>query len=279
METGENLTISPAPAVDISRPRRHRAGIAKRQLFLNYKGGTGKTSVSAAYGHYLARLGKKILMVDLDAQAHLSSCLNQESVYHNRSLYSVMLKEDDIKDIIVSTEHPNLKLVPSSMSLSSLELPLFRMPMRELRLKKILRTVERDFDYIIIDPAPSISLLGLNAILAADEILIPLLADFLSFHGLKLLLETLASIEKDFQLYVGQVRIFLNRYNASYEVCRECEEAIRRFYPQYAMKTVINESQEMIDASSLGKSIFEAYPDSQAASDISSLVREVNGIG
>jgi len=277
METQENLTISPKAPADILRPRLHRPGLAKRQLFLNYKGGTGKTSVSAAYGYWLASLGKKVLMVDLDAQAHLTACLNQESLYRNRSLYSVMLKEDNIKDIIVSTEIPNLKLVPSSISLSSLELPLFRMPMRELRLKKILKAVERDFDYIVIDPAPSISLLGLNAILATDEILIPLLADFLSFHGLKILLETLASIEKDFQLYVGQVRIFLNRYNASYEICRECEEAIHKFYPQYALKTVINESQEMIDASSLGKSIFEAYPDSQAASDIKSLVREVNG--
>ena len=272
------MTINPKAPADISRPRIHRARIAKRQLFLNYKGGTGKTSVSAAYGYWLASLGKRVLMVDLDAQAHLTACLNQESLYRNRSLYSVMLKEDNIKDIIVSTEIPNLKLVPSSIALSSLELPLFRMPMRELRLKKILKAVERDFDYIVIDPAPSISLLGLNAILATDEILIPLLADFLSFHGLKILLETLASIEKDFQLYVGQVRIFLNRYNASYEICRECKEAIQKFYPQYALKTVINESQEMIDASSLGKSIFDAYPDSQAALDIKSLVREVNGI-
>lgn len=278
METQEEIAVNTASTINVSRPRPRRAGLAKRQLFLNYKGGTGKTSVSAAYGYHLARLGMKVLMVDLDAQAHLSACLNQEGMRRDRSLYSVMLREDDLKDIIVDTALPNMKLVPSSIALSSLELPLFRMPMRELRLKKILRAVEKDFDYIILDPAPSISLLGLNAILAADDILIPLLADFLSFHGLKLLLETLASIERDFQLYVGQVRIFLNRYNASYGICRECEEAIHKFYPQYALKTVINESPEMIDASSLGKSIFEAYPDSQAAKDIRGLVREINGV-
>ncbi len=277
METQESIAVSPETTVNISRPKPVRAGIARKQLFLNYKGGTGKTSVSAAYGYYLAKLGKRVLMIDLDAQAHLSACLNQDSAHRGMGLYSVMLKDNDIRDVIVKTDLPGLKLIPSSMSLSSLELPLFRMPMRELRLKKILKAVERDFDYIVIDPAPSISLLGLNAILAADDILIPLLADFLSFHGLKILLETLASIENDFQLYVGQVRIFLNRYNESYEVCRECREAVDKFYPQYALKTIINESQEMIDASSIGRSIFEAYPDSQAASDIRRLAGEING--
>lgn len=278
MESQESLTINPGPVISVSRPRPRRAGLAKKQLFLNYKGGTGKTSISAAYGYCLARLGKRVLMVDLDAQAHLSACLNQDSLYRNKSLYSVILKEENLKDIIVDTTLPNLKLAPSSIALSSLELPLFRMPMRELRLRKILKSVERDFDYIIVDPAPSISLLGLNAILAADEILIPLLADFLSFHGLKILLETLASIERDFQFYLGKVFIFLNRYNPEYDVCKECENAIHKFYPDYALNTVIRESHEIIDASSVGKSIFEMNPDSQISKDIVALVREVNGL-
>ncbi len=250
---------------------------AKKQLFLNYKGGTGKTSISTAYGQYLAMSGKRVLMVDLDAQAHLTTCLNEESVHHEKSLYSVIVKNEDLKNVIVDTSTPNLRLIPSSISLSSLELPLFRMPLREFRLRKALKNAERDYDYIIIDSAPTIGLLSLNAILASDEILIPLLADFLSFHGLKILLETLSSIEKDFSYYLGKTHIFLNRYNESYPICKECAEAVARFYPERLLKTVIRESPEIMNASSVGKSIFELYPESKASEDIKSLVSEVNG--
>jgi len=254
------------------------SGIAKKQLFLNYKGGTGKTSISAAYGYYLAMTGKRVLMVDLDAQAHLTTCLNEEGKKHDRSLYSVIVKEDPISDIIIPTSLPTMKLIPSSLSLSALELPIFNMPLREFQLRKALSGVEKDYDFIIIDSAPNINLLSLNAIIASDEILIPLLADFLSFHGLKILLETLASIERDFQFYLGKVFIFLNRYNPEYDVCKECENAIHKFYPDYALNTVIRESHEIIDASSVGKSIFEMNPDSQISKDIVALVREVNGL-
>lgn len=215
-------------------------------------------------------------MVDLDAQAHLTTCLNQESLHQEKSLYSVLVKGDKISDIITSTSLPSLKLVPASLSLSALEVPLFRMHLREFRLQQVLKEVEKDYDYIIIDSAPSINLLSLNAILASDEILIPLLADFLSFHGLKILMETLASIEKDFGFYLGKIHIFLNRFNQQYPICEECKEAVHRFYPEYALDTVISESHEIIDSSSEGKSVFEMYPDSKIVLDIINLVEEVN---
>lgn len=252
--------------------------VARKQLFLNYKGGTGKTSVSAAYGYYLALSGKKVLMIDLDAQAHLTTCLNQNTVRHDRSLYSVLIRSVKISDVIVGASLPTLKLAPSSISLSALEMPLYKMPYRELRLRRAIREVERDFDFIIIDSAPNIGLLSLNAILASDEILVPLLADFLSFHGLKILMETISSVQKDFNFYFKKINIFLNRFNPEYSICKECLDAVHKHYPDYALKTVIRESHEIMDASSFGRSIFELSPDSGAANDIKDLVREVNGI-
>lgn len=252
--------------------------VAKKQLFLNYKGGTGKTSISAAYGHYLAMTGKKVLMIDLDAQAHLTTCLNQNTARHEKSLYSVFIRGTQISEVIVGTSLPTLKLVPSSISLSALEMPLFKMPYREFRLRRAIKEIEREFDFIIIDSAPNIGLVSLNAILASDEILVPLLADFLSFHGLKILMETIASIQNDFNFYFKKINIFLNRFNPDYSICKECRDAVHKHYPGYSLKTVINESHEIMDASSVGKSIFEFSPDSKAAQDIKDLVREVNGI-
>lgn len=259
------------------KPDMTRSKHAKRQLFLNYKGGTGKTSISFSYGYYLAMSGKRVLMVDLDPQAHLTACLNREGARHDKSIYSVIVRSKHLAEAIIDTELPTLKLVPSAISLSTLEMPLFRMPLREFRLRMALKEVERDFDYIIIDSAPNIGLLSLNAILASDEILIPLLADFLSFHGLKLLMETLSSIQLDFNFYFRKINIFLNRYNPDYAICKECHEAVRKFYPAYALKTVIRESHEIMDASGIGKSIFEVNPDAAAARDIKELVGEVNG--
>lgn len=252
--------------------------VAKRQLFLNYKGGTGKTSISSAYGYYLAMTGKKVLMIDLDAQAHLTTTLNLQAVRHDKSLYSVLIRNARMSDVIVDTALPTLKLIPSSISLSALEMPLFKMPYREFRLRRAMREVERDFDFIIIDSAPNIGLVSLNAILASDEILVPLLADFLSFHGLKILMETISSIQSDFKFYFKKINIFLNRFNPDYAICRECHDAIHKHYPDYSLKTVIKESHEIMDASGVGKSIFEFDPDSKAAQDIKDLVREVNGI-
>lgn len=261
----------------VRRGRRvPKAGCARRQLFLNYKGGTGKTSISAAYGYYLAMTGKKVLMIDLDAQAHLTTCFNQEAIAHDKSLYSIIARGQRISEIIVPTSLENLKIIPSSISLSALELPLYRMPLREFRLRRALKDVDRDFDYIIIDSAPTIGLLSLNAILACDEILVPLLADFLSFHGLKVLMETLKSIQNDFKVPMPAVKIFLNRYNDEYEICRECRDAIHKHYPEYSLKTVIHEAHEIMDATSFGKSIFEVDPESRSAQDIKALVAEVN---
>lgn len=258
--------------------RIRKKGRARKQLFLNFKGGTGKTSTSAAYGYYLAKQGKKVLMIDLDAQAHLTICLNKEGVQHDKSLYSVIVSGERLSKIVTSTSLSTLKLIPSSISLSALEVSIARMTAGELKLRKVLRSVERDYDYIIMDAAPSIGLLSLNAILASDVILIPALPDFLSFHGLKILLETLSSIEKDFRFYLEEIHIFLNRYNNDYESCHEAKAAIYKNYPKYALQTIIRESQDFITASVLGKSVFELNENSTAAQDITALAEEVNNL-
>ena len=91
-------------------------------------------------------------------------------------------------------------------------------------------------------------------------------------------METLASIETDFNFYLGKIHIFLNRFNPKYPICAECKEAVDKFYPEYALKTVIREAHEIIDASSTGNSVFELYPDSGVVADIKSLIYEVNGL-
>ncbi|HOO46313.1 MAG TPA: ParA family protein [Deltaproteobacteria bacterium] len=251
------------------------ADVKKRQIFLNFKGGTGKTSVSAFYAFRLAQLGMKVLLIDLDPQGHLTQCLGINHGSFDATLYNVLIERTDIQDVIVDTKMPNLKLIPANLDLSPVELALTSMNARELRLKKSLMTVQDEYDIVIMDASPSIGLLNLNGILASNELFVPVLADFLSYHGLKILFETLATIEEDFDFMLDNIYIFLNHYNASHNICQRARAALEEHYSGYLMKTIIRQDTKMAEAASMGMPIHQYAPNNRGAIDINSFIREI----
>ncbi|MBN2298354.1 MAG: ParA family protein [Deltaproteobacteria bacterium] len=251
------------------------ADVKRRQIFLNFKGGTGKTSVSAFYAFRLAQLGMKVLLIDLDPQGHLTQCLGINHGSFEATLYNVLIERTDIQDVIVDTKMQNLKLIPANLDLSPVELALTSMNARELRLKKSLMTVQDEYDIVIMDASPSIGLLNLNGILASNELFVPVLADFLSYHGLKILFETLATIEEDFDFMLDNIYIFLNHYNASHNICQRAREALEQHYSGYLMKTIIRQDTKMAEAASMGMPIHQFAPNNRGAMDINSFIREI----
>ena len=181
-------------ALNLPTPTNRR----RKQLFLNFKGGTGKSVISANYGYKLALNGFKVLMVDLDPQGHLTKCLGINPDEFSKTLYDVIINKDPIESTLASTNLPTLELIPANLLLSPIELSLTSLHAREFKLKHALEGIEDNYDMIILDAPPNIGLLNLNAILAVDELLVPVLADFLSYDGLKILFETLRNIEEDF---------------------------------------------------------------------------------
>ncbi|HHO76393.1 MAG TPA: ParA family protein [Deltaproteobacteria bacterium] len=258
-------TLGKPPLVDVK----------KRQIFLNFKGGTGKTSVSAFYAFRLAQLGMKVLLIDLDPQGHLTQCLGINHGSFDATLYSVLIERVDICDVIIDTNMKNLKLIPANLDLSPVELALTSMNARELRLKKSLISVQDEYDIIIMDASPSIGLLNLNGILASNELFVPVLADFLSYHGLKILFETLATIEEDFDFMLDNIYIFLNHYNASHNICQRARKALEEHYSGYLMKTIIRQDTKMAEAASMGMPIHQYAPNNRGATDINSFIREI----
>ncbi|HXX34558.1 MAG TPA: AAA family ATPase, partial [Thermodesulfobacteriota bacterium] len=228
----------------------------RKQLFLNFKGGTGKSSVSASYGFRLAQLGIKTLMIDLDPQGHLTQCLGLDSSQYPKTLFSALVEKEDFERVIIKTDLATLDVAPSNLNLSPVELSLFAMNSREFRLKRLINSVEKDYELIIMDASPSIGLLNLNAILASNDLLIPVLADFLSYHGLKILFETLSTIEEDFSFVFENIFIFLNRYNESHRICRRSRKALETHYSQYLLKTIIRQDTKISEATSQGIPIF-----------------------
>jgi chromosome partitioning protein len=168
----------------------------RRQLFLNFKGGTGKTSLSVSYAYRLAEMGYRVLLVDLDSQGMPPSTWasrGSSSSTPSTTSWSIGCRSTKRS----STQLAEFDLLPANLGMSTVELALMPLAGREYRLKKALDDVADRYDFIVMDAPPSFGLLNLNALIAADDLFVPVLPDFLSFHGLKLLFETLSGLEDD----------------------------------------------------------------------------------
>jgi chromosome partitioning protein len=247
----------------------------RKQLFLNFKGGTGKSTISASYGFRLAQMGIRTLMIDLDPQGHLTQCLGLNSQQYPKTLFNALIEKEDIEKVIIKTDLPSLHIIPSNLNLSPVELSLFSMNSREFRLRRLISAIEKNYELIIMDASPTIGLLNLNAILASNDLLIPVLADFLSYHGLKILFETLSTIEEDFSFVFENIFIFLNRYNESHRICKRSKKALETHYSKYLLQTLIRQDTTIAEATSQGAPIFLFAQSSKGASDIQSLIDEI----
>lgn len=247
----------------------------RKQLFLNFKGGTGKTSLSTSYAWRLAEMGYGVLLVDLDSQGHATKCLGFEGEDFERTLLDVLVKKQPISKVLQKSPLPNLDFVPSNLSMSTVDLALMPMAGREFKLKNALKEIEAHYDFIIFDAPPSFGLLNLNALMAADDLIVPVLADFLSFHGLKLLFETVNSLEEDLNHVLDHVFIVVNSYNATFKLAKEAVEALKQHYPEFLMPQVIRQCTRFAQASSAGTPIFRFDRDSKGAADVQKLIDEV----
>jgi len=257
------LGVRPAP-----RPQR-------RQLFLNFKGGTGKTSLSSAYAYRLAELGHRVLLVDLDSQGHASKCLGLEAEQVETTLYDVLVKRVPVAQATQRLPLVELALLPSNLRMSTVELALMPLHAREFRLRASLDELEEPYEFVIMDAPPSFGLLNLNALLAAHDLVIPVLADFLSFHGLRLLFETIADLERDLELALQQVFVVINNFNPTTRIARQARAALEEHYKDYLLGTVVRQCTKFAQASSEGVPISAFLPGSKGAEDIDRLVAEI----
>jgi chromosome partitioning protein len=251
-------------------PRKRRV-----QLFLNFKGGTGKTSLSSSYAYRLAERGHRVLMVDLDSQGHATKCLGKEGSSFTRTLHDVLIRKVALSEVTVATAMPGLDLVPSNLAMSTIDLALMPLAGREFRLRKALEEVEGRYDFVVMDAPPSFGLLNLNALMAADDLVIPVLADFLSYDGLRLLFETVQGLEDDLSHQLENIFIVVNAFNQTFKIAREALEALQTHYADYLLPTVVRQCTKFAQASSEGCPIFAFEPESKGASDLEAVIDEV----
>lgn len=247
----------------------------RRQLFLNFKGGTGKTSLSTAYAFRLAEMGYRVLLVDLDSQGHATKCIGFEGEEQEHTLFDVLVRKLPIGEAVLRTPLAELDLLPSNLRMSTIDLALMPMSGREMKLRKALDEVGGGYDFVVFDAPPSFGLLNLNAIMASHDLFVPVLPDFLSFHGLKLLFETVAELEEDLEHELEQIAIVLNAYNPTTKIARAAREALETHYGDYLARSVVRQCTKFAQASSEGVPIFAYDPASKGAGDVQRLIDEI----
>jgi chromosome partitioning protein len=247
------------------------------QLFLNFKGGTGKTSLSTSYAYRLAERGYRVLMIDLDSQGHATKCLGKEGSQFTRTLLDVLIRKTPLDDVTVATAMPNLALVPANLAMSTIDLALMPLAGREFRLRNALDGVSGKYDFVVLDAPPSFGLLNLNALMAATDLVIPVLADFLSYDGLRLLFETIQGLEQDLSHQLENIFIVVNAFNQTFKIAREALEALKTHYSDYLLETVVRQCTKFAQSSSEGCPIFGFDPDSKGATDIEAVQQEILG--
>jgi chromosome partitioning protein len=247
------------------------------ELFLNFKGGTGKTSLSTSYAYRLAERGYRVLVVDLDSQGHATKCLGHEGGDAKATLFDVLVRKTPIAEVTVRTRMPNLDLVPANLAMSTIDLSLMPMAGREFRLAKALEEAKGRYDFVVLDAPPSFGLLNLNALMAANDLVIPVLADFLSYDGLRLLFETVQGLETDLSHQLEHIFIVVNAFNQTFRIAREALDALKTHYPEYLLKSVVRQCTKFAQASSEGCPVFGYDPDSKGANDIEALQVEILG--
>ena len=247
----------------------------RTQLFLNFKGGTGKTSLSSSYAYRLAERGYRVLMIDLDSQGHATKCLGIDPNSFTRTLHDVLIRKVPIADVTIGTAMPGLSLVPSNLAMSTIDLALMPLAGREFRLRKAIEEVQGKYDYVVMDAPPAFGLLNLNALMAADDLVIPVLADFLSYDGLRLLFETVQGLEDDLSHQLEHIFIVVNAYNHSFKIAREALGALKDHYADYLLNTVVRQCTKFAQASSEGCPIFAFDPESKGAVDLEAVLNEI----
>jgi len=220
---------------------------------VNQKGGVAKTTTTVNLATALAAMDKKVLVIDLDPQGNSSTGFGINQQQRKFTIYQALTNSIKLEEAIISTSIPNLKIVTSNTNLSAAELDLTELKEREYILTKLLEKVKVLYDYIIIDCPPSLNLLTVNALVAADEVLIPMQCDFYSLEGLSHLLKTIEIIEKKLNPKIRIAGILFTMYDRRNRLTEQVEEDVRNCLGELVFKTVIPRNIKLSEAPSYGK--------------------------
>ncbi|MDD4995962.1 MAG: ParA family protein [Patescibacteria group bacterium] len=251
-------------------------------VICNRKGGTGKTNVAINLSAYLSSLGKKVLLIDLDPQANATSGLGVEN--RLQGIYEMMSQQISLNDGLILVRK-NFWLIPANENLAGADIEMVDLPEREFILKKtinnlLIKKAEENFNYVFIDTPPSLSLLTINSLVAADQILIPVQAEYYALEGLGQLLETVKLVKENLKSNLDVLGAVITMYDNRGRLSEEVWEELYRHFPYYIFRSIIPRNIRLAEAPSYGKTILEYAPQSKGAKAYERLAKEflINGV-
>ena len=241
----------------------------------NQKGGVGKTTTAVNLAASLGVLEKKVLLIDADPQANASSGLGIDVDSVEKGTYRLLEHAVKAKDAIVSTSSPNVDMIPSHIDLVAIEIELVDMDEREYMLKKAIEPILDSYDYIIIDCAPSLGLITLNALTAADSVIIPIQCEYFALEGLGKLLNTVKSIQKIHNPELDIEGLLLTMYDSRLRLSNQVVEEVKKHFDKMVFKTIIQRNVRLGEAPSFGESIISYDAGSKGANNYLNMAQEL----
>ncbi|AXF57964.1 ParA family protein [Salicibibacter kimchii] len=249
--------------------------MAKVIAIANQKGGVGKTTSAVNLSASLSYIGHKVLLVDIDPQGNATSGAGIEKGEVDACIYNLLAEDVDAKDIISPSPVENLSVLPATIQLSGAEIELVSTISREIRLKKGLSTVQNDYDYIIIDCPPSLGLLTINALTAAESILIPVQCEYYALEGLSQLLNTIRLVQKHLNTNLQIEGVLLTMLDARTNLGVQVIEEVKKYFREKVFGTIVPRNVRLGEAPSHGMPIVLYAPKSRGADVYLELAKEV----
>ena len=227
----------------------------------NQKGGVGKTTTCVNLAAALGHKGKKTLLIDVDPQGNSTSGVGVNKSEVEYSTYDMLLGEATAREILIETEFKNLSLLPASLDLAGAELELAQAEGRNRILKKAIATLVMEYDYIIIDCPPSLGILSINALVAADTLIVPLQCEYYALEGLSQLVNTVRSVKREYNNNLELEGILFTMYDSRLKLTQQVVDEVNKYFPNKSYKTMIPRSVKIAEAPSYGEPViyYEKY--------------------
>ncbi len=241
----------------------------------NQKGGVGKTTTSVNLAAYLAAMGKYVLLVDLDSQANATIGLGVHVADNNPSIYHALVVDHSPELIIKKTGIFGYDVLPASQSLAGATVELVSMEEREMRLRKVLNSIRTNYDYILIDCPPSLGLLTINGLTAAERVIIPVQCEYYALEGLSQLLNTIELVKSGLNPDLQVMGVVLTMYDKRNQLARQVVNEVFKNFPGRVFESLIPRTISLAEAPSYGKTILQFDPSSKAAKAYRQLAEEI----